>query len=319
MPRQLQGSSAPYVSQGTPIPLENGGTGAGSAIDAVSSIGGIHASKLGSADGVAKLGPDARLPMSAFTGSSNSSLGLSIEGPPVIVIGSSAEYRITNYNRGDTTPISVSTGTVEKVDDIITITPTGDILPEIILTIGSRTITIPLTNGWIEQPVILSPSSGASLGVGLDVIFQSSPYVCLPSMFGQWTTITGVDQLVTIPGAVAQLEIRGRRGNSGDSFVVYDGVKYQCGKSQTNRIIELGAVQEFTGTAAGVGELEYRFTQPYYPHDSTEWQISTDPTFESNIVASFVGTNQDLLAWQTTLPAGSYYVRCRYNAGQVAA
>jgi len=93
--RQLQGPYGPIGKVNGIAPITKGGTGASSAAEAVSNLGGISTDSLGKPLGPIKADDQGRLPYTLLV-NAGLLVGYSLEGPTNLVNGQTSIYRLTN-------------------------------------------------------------------------------------------------------------------------------------------------------------------------------------------------------------------------------
>ena len=305
MLRQTQGALPPYPGATVIAPLNKGGTKASTPEDAVKSLGGIHKSKLGVVNGILKGDHAGKIPKEIL--GDQTAFGYSLDGPLSLVHGEIADYFITNFSSTRPVIVSVDAGSVSIVDeDIIRVqAPTSG--SEVKLTIGSRTITIPLAPAGPARPGLETTSANNATR-----IFYSTEFRGEPLGFGDWQTANDGTNSISVPAGTYSVDIRGQRAASGVAKLTMNGVDYSCGVAKTNRRIQLIDGAPVTITVSGSGSLQYRFISTPLKHYSTDWEIATDEGF-TNIVKSSYNDTVNKLSWEVTLPSGNYYLRFRHK------
>lgn len=312
MSRQLNGSRPPYKHRETPLQPENGGTGAITPIAAMAALGGIHISQVGLTAGkLAQLNEEGVLPESLFSRGGSGTTGFSISGPKTLAYGQEAVYYITNAGSFSEVAVSISSGTIHYAEDGIVVQAPVD-GDHVDLSIGIRTIRIPLVNAYIEKPTILMPLQGDNITGS--VVLNASPFYSEPENFSaSWWVLTD-NQTYTLANDTTSFSLSGRSGGSGTAYVIYDGVRYDMGKGQTERIIRRGANSTLTWGVTGTGELGIQEASAVNPHTHTEWEVSDTADFANIVWATtqYAHDNVDLTSALAELTAGTYFVRCRY-------
>ena len=307
MLRQVQGAHVPYPGAAVVAPITKGGTGASTDVDAVDNIGGIHKSKLGIAGGVLKADESGWVPGSIL--GDQTAFGYSIDGPLSLVHGQVAEYFVTNFSSHRKLVASVNNGSLSVLsDDTIRIqAPMAG--TEVILTIGPRSITIPLSPAGPARPGLQTVTGDKKTS---SRIFYTTEFRAEPMIFGDWVTPAAGISSVTVPDGTYAIEIKGQKGNSGVAKLTMNGVDYSCGIAKINRRIIIASGVPVTVSVSGTGSLQYRFVNTSMKHVSTDWEIATDPAF-SNIVKTSYNDTINKLSWEVTLPDGNYYLRFRHK------
>lgn len=307
MLRQVQGANVPYPGATKVAPVSKGGTSASEEIKAVDNIGGIHKSKLGVAGGVLKADGQGHLPASII--GDQTAFGYSIDGPLSLVHGQTADYFVTNFSSHRRLIASVSAGGVSVIaDDTIRIqAPNSG--TELILTIGPRSISIPLSPIGPARPGLQTVTGDQKTS---DRVFYTTEFRAEPMLFSAWTTAPAGTSAVVIPAGTYAVEILGRKGNAGVAKLTMNGIDYSCGVAKTNRRIVVSAGAPVSVSVSGTGVLQYRFVTTSMTHLSTDWEIATDPSF-ATIVKSSYNDTVNKLSWAVSLPDGNYYLRFRHK------
>jgi len=169
MPRNLQGPSANLGALDRVLGINEGGTDATTDLTAVQNLGGIHRSMINRPGGIAGLDALGRLPIDLIDADT-----ISIQGPVLLNSNQVATYTITNYDTFTSYTISAITGTVSRVEDVITYTaPSANGTTG--FRINDRVFDIAVGQTLINKPVIQSPVN-LSNNLGGDVTFVTAPF-----------------------------------------------------------------------------------------------------------------------------------------------
>ena len=170
--RLLQTPTADMKGLTIVAPILKGGTGADNSTEAVQNLGGINAAFLGQANGVAQLNALGKLDLESFP--AMVMVGPTLNGPTTIYTGQTVNYTITNYDINTVYDISASVGTVNRVGDTLTYTAPGTVAT-LILTVNSKTVTLPIIATIPNAPEIVSPVDG-SIGLSSSVVITASAF-----------------------------------------------------------------------------------------------------------------------------------------------
>lgn len=305
MLRQVQGAFTPYPGATVIAPTDKGGTSGSTPEDAVDNLGGVHRSKLGVPGGVLRADARGNIPeeilgdMTAF--------GYSVDGPLSLVHGEIADYFITNFSSHRPLIVSVTAGSVSIIsEDVVRLVAPAEGM-EVGLTIGSRTMYIPLSAAGPARPSLETIS-----GETTTRIFYSTEFRGEPLGFGEWITPEAGVTPITIPDGTSAIEIRGQRGVSGVAKLTMNGIDFTCGLAATNRRVDLVTGAPVAVTVSGSGSLQYRMISMALVHVSTDWEIALDDAFNTIVKSSYNDT-VNKLSWEVTLPGGDYYLRFRHK------
>lgn len=172
MPRFLYGYSKKYISAPSGIvPIVLGGTSGTNAVDAAKNLGLIRAIMINQPNGVAGLGPDARLDGSVMP----TGLGIAIDGPTAVYPSQVATYKIVNYSPFFIYTISAIGGIVTRTGDTMQFLTTGQSGSMASIRINGQVFSILITGSGIVTPVITSPTDN-KVNVPLAPIFTCTPF-----------------------------------------------------------------------------------------------------------------------------------------------
>lgn len=306
MPRQLSDPYANLVLPERVIAIEEGGTGASTSQEAINNIGGISRHLLGRPGGIAISNSAGK-----FTIPSNSiAISEAVEGPRQIVRGSTVTYRITNYDSRRPVVISVNAGSVIQNGEEFQVTapPTGS---QIVLTIGNRSVIIPLVSGGLIQPLILYPQNNHKQETEF-VTFVTDEFQYSAEVQGNWNEVSITNGNINFPAGAHAIECYGGNGAEGIVTVTVDGKIYSFPATEVRRKIPKGVGASFAVSRTGTATLRWRAVTSGARHISTDWQVASDSTFET-IVESSMADTINLTSLTVELPPGTYYVRSRFN------
>lgn len=305
MPRQLQGSYAPFPGTRKVIPVSGGGTGASTPEQAAQNLGGIHKSRYNVPGGIVQADEAGLLPSWALL-KGGIAVGYSIDGPLSLVQGQTSVYTITNYNSLSPAQASVDHGSVTVSGDQVSITAPTD-QTQVTLTLGARTIVIPVLPFGPVQPVFTTLEGSTQKR---NFVLSVAPYHSEPENKGSWIPVTTSGTSVSVPANASVLEIMGRSGTTGTCYAQLGSTQYKLNTSTIVRRIELTGQASAIFVFSGDGNLSYRFVTPSSVHVSTDWQIASDPNF-INIVLQSLADTVNKTTWPVYLPPGKYYARAR--------
>lgn len=174
-PRYVQQQHPTHVT--TPLPIEQGGTGATTAPQARQNLGALSVDRIGQPLGIVPLNANGKIPTQYLPpGDINS---LSITGPLTVVIGGSIGYHVTDYDLDTTYTVTSSTGDIfqdpKAKPDIFFYLPnvlTSD-NPNTGFTVNGVFYSIEVTPEVISTPVITSPIDNATLTVNTVLVTSS--------------------------------------------------------------------------------------------------------------------------------------------------
>lgn len=152
------------------VPIEAGGTGGRSPLQAANSLEILSKYRLGQNNGAAKLDANGQVSRSNLGGSIVD--GPTIKGPRQIYAEQTVEYIITNFDSLLPYTVSVSVGSITRDGALLSyVAPlTAGVLQ---LTVNGRVLTIPIQAATPLNPVILSPIDNA-LNQGFNLTFTAS-------------------------------------------------------------------------------------------------------------------------------------------------
>lgn len=286
--------------------ISQGGTGATTPDAAVAALGGLSRSLIGKPSGLLQADSRGYFPISILT-EHGFSVGYALEGPSRLVHGETSTFFITNYNSLESPVISVDVGSVTVREDEFDITAplTGS---AVTLTLGERTITLPVVPFAPLKPEIVSPGNDGEVQETVTVI--THPFESANELYGDWMEIHD-NTTVHFPEKSVAIELRGRRGVSGVCYLSLEGSSYTCGISETRRKVERGQATQGTLVVSGTAALRCRFVFPSAKHIATDWEIAMDPDFK-NLVAQSLYDTTHLTQWTVKLGLGAYYLRTRF-------
>lgn len=195
------------------VPIISGGTSADTADQAVRNLGGILSSTIDQVGGPISLNGAGKIIIPAPQLLSD--FDITLAGPDSIPPSGQVQYKITNFHYLLSYTVSVSAGTVSIAGDTITVTApaTGS---SVILTVNTKTYSIPIAGAKPVTPTIISPSNGTSnQPITITVVGTS---FSMPSGYSdthketkvQWSRDSAFTTLlgnVTTPSAVTQYNI----------------------------------------------------------------------------------------------------------------
>lgn len=306
MPRQLQDPYPEFVVPDRIITIEEGGTGGSTGEQAANNLGGLSISRMGVPNGIAIANS-----LGQFTVPPNSmAVGEAIHGPRQLVHGQIAEYRITNYDSRSPVEVSISAGSVMNMWEYINVIA-PDTGTQVVLTVNNRSIIIPLVAGGAVKPLVVSPTNGQSFEVQtITAVLDAFQYS--PEAYGDWYGAYTNGQVINWPSNAFAMECYGAKGTSGIMKITMDGKNYLFPTSEIFRRIQKGVGNSFTVAISGTGMFSYRFITSGARHVSTDWQVASDAAF-TTIVQQVLADTTNLISRAFTLPAGTYYVRGRFN------
>jgi len=308
--RQLQGPYGPIGKVNGIAPITKGGTGASSAAEAVSNLGGISTDSLGKPLGPIKADDQGRLPYTLLV-NAGLLVGYSLEGPTNLVNGQTSIYRLTNWSTDTSVAVGVSAGSAVIVGDELHVTApaTGT---SVTLSLGDRQIILPILTPGSQLPVIISPVANSE-NPGT-VTFMTAPFSVAAETYSDWTDVTASGTTtVSVPSNAIGIEIEGRRGDAGAAYMTLSDRNYQLGISTTRRRVDFSGQATLSILINGTGSMKYRWVVSSATHASTDWEVATDAAFSSIVVQS-MNDALNKTSWAITLQSGSYFVRARFNA-----
>lgn len=306
MPRQLSDPYANLVLPERVITIEEGGTSASTSQEAISNIGGIASQMLGRPNGVAISNSAGKFTIP----SSSIAISEAVEGPRQLVRGSTVTYRITNFDSRRPVTVSVSAGSVVQNGEEFQVTAPGT-GSQIVLTIGNRSVIIPLVSGGLIQPLILHPKNGHKQETEF-VTFVTDEFQYSAEIQGAWNEVAITNGNIAFPAGAHAIECYGGNGSDGIVTVTVDGKVYTFPATEVRRKIVKGLGANFAVSRTGTATLWWRALLSTARHISTDWQIATDDQFV-NIVESSMADTTNLKTWTVELGEGTYYVRSRFN------
>lgn len=177
MPRSIKSASggSTFVS---PVTVRQGGLGTTNAADALLALNGISANQLGAPHGIAKLNSGGLPDSFLFAGLSLSES--CVDGPAIILTGTSEDYFLTTYDSFQSYEVVALTGTVSRDKNVITYTAPST-MGEGGFTVNGRTITVMAVDGvtpLLVVPSVTSPVNGSELP-GQTVVTTSSAFTII--------------------------------------------------------------------------------------------------------------------------------------------
>ncbi|WP_278401773.1 phage tail-collar fiber domain-containing protein [Stutzerimonas kunmingensis] len=274
---------------------------------------------------------------------------VSLDGPVLVYPGSSNTYQITDFDAFAVYQASSTVGSVTLAGDEMTLDVPAE-APEGVATLEVRrgaakaTFKVPVGSAAIDQPVILSPTAGAT-NVTFEPDLAASPFVAYPAGYDshaatRWqvardTGFTdlvfdqqGADNLTAISLAAAgarldpatryyvRVQYHGATLVSAwSSAVAFNTATIYIRKPTVTSPLD-GAVNVSTGLT--VIADAFSVSGGADTHESSRWQVSTVADFSTVVVDSGWSVSQ-LTSYK---PAGltmetAYFVRVKYRGAQV--
>lgn len=314
MPRQLQGAEALMDQMTTIAPINKGGTGASTAEQAIVNLGGVSRDRIGQLGGIAQADTNGHIPISILQ-EIGLSVGYSITGPEQVVIGQTAFFHISNYNMLNPVEISTDVGSCELIGDVIHVTPPAS-GTELTLTIGARTLVLPIIEAGIKKPVILFPPGDAT-PISPGVTFYTSGFIAGPEQYSEWFEITDTEYTIAFPVNTTSIICEGRRGETGEATVTIGSNVYGFGVSLTQRELPRNAEGSLVITRSGSGYVRYRWVFLSATHQSSSWDIATDPEFTNLVHTSHDTVNLTSMAMPELDMSSIFYLRVRYTTQEL--
>lgn len=155
------------------IPISRGGTGAATADEAVTNLGGIKRSSIGLPGGPIKLTPEGTLPANVVA--SGTTGGVTISGPTWLYVNAAGTYNITNFDSNTNYAITPIRGTASRSGSVITYNSPAD---EGVagFAINGKIYNIDVTSNRPLAPSVLSPTEGSSSS-GSSITATSSAFL----------------------------------------------------------------------------------------------------------------------------------------------
>jgi hypothetical protein len=306
MPRQLTDPYADLVLPDRVAEIHEGGTGANNTIEAIDNLGGISRVMLGRPGGVAMANSLGKFPIPGNA----TAVSEALEGPRQIVRGATVTYLITNYDSRRPVNVSISAGSVSRSgDEIRVVAPmTGN---SVVLTVGGRSVTIPLVDGGLVKPLVIYPKPGQLFEVR-EVTLSADEFKYSPEVLSSWNTVSILNGNINFPAGAHAIEIYGAKGGNGTAVVTVDGVDYNFPTTEVRRKIYKGLGASFGVRRSGTGVLRWRAITSGARHTATDWQVARDAAF-TDIVAQSLNDTVNKTQWTVELETGSYYVRVRFH------
>lgn len=212
MPRILRGNAQPTV-----LPPQYGGTGQSTLAGLKSALSLVDASVIGAPDGYASLNTSRKIPAEQLAGKF---APIYVIGPSSLIQGASGTYTIKNYDDGTNYDIVPNSGTLTRVKDVITYTPSLS---------GARGFTINGANYAVNVGVagpIGSWGNGDPNPAGASIPMSSSPGVYRKLLFGSAggrVTSCSITQPADLPaGTAVRAEVNYSEGYTG-VYVEFQG------------------------------------------------------------------------------------------------
>lgn len=164
------------VPTGTKFRIDQGGTNADNAPEALANLDGVAANKLNQANGLIELNSSNKIDNDRIPpGYSGGYLGPMVEGLTSLVINQQGTYVITDYDQFMTYTLAAIGGVVSRVGNTITYTAPG-VAGVSGFTLNGKTYNITIGAGnTVNQPTITSPANGAT-GQPNNVTFTGSSF-----------------------------------------------------------------------------------------------------------------------------------------------
>jgi hypothetical protein len=157
------------------LPLAKGGTGSSNNDGAANQLSAIDLDRRNAANGAVGLNEHRKIYNDLFT-EETWDAAVSINGPVSVVINSNNTYTIGRYSTFNEYNVSVSAGSVSRVDGTITfIAPSSP--QTAIITLNGRQFSIDVTpsTDHVNTPGVVSPVAGAA-NLGPDITFTGSSF-----------------------------------------------------------------------------------------------------------------------------------------------
>ena len=314
MPRQLQGAEALMDQMTTIAPINKGGTGASTAEQAIVNLGGVSRDRIGQLGGIAQADTNGHIPISILQ-EIGLSVGYSITGPEQVVIGQTAFFHISNYNMLNPVEISTDVGSCELIGDVIHVTPPTS-GTELTLTVGIRSLVLPIIEAGMKDPVILFPPGDAT-PIAPGATFYTNGFIAGPEQYSEWFEITDTEYTIAFPVNTTSIICEGRRGETGEATVTIGSNVYGFGVSLTQRELSRNAEASVTITRSGSGYVRCRWVSPLAIHQSSSWDIATDPEFTNFVHTSHDTINLTSMVMPELDTLSTFYLRVRYNTQEL--
>lgn len=186
------------------VPVHLGGTGAKTKPDAAKNLGSVSLQSVGKARGPVPLNAQGKTTSTLPDGLPIP--GYSIFGPTRLVVGGSAQYRITDFDKQVSYVVSAGSGSVSMDGDIVVyIAPnqTGNFG----FSLGTRFFPVQVVAAAPGKPEILSPTENAEVGNN-QVVFASSAFVMTASASTDTHAVSDWELSSEAPGAFGNISSR---------------------------------------------------------------------------------------------------------------
>ena len=153
-----------------------GGTGAQTAPEALSNLGGIDRGMKGIANGPVPLDAERMIPANYLSDYNPTTLG--INGPLIVQCGTVAVFQLINYDSYETYVGEATVGEVEIHDDNHVLYMVPQQAGPCGFSVNGRSIALTAVEGMITRPEVLSPAENAAVG-GVVLTIQGSIFECV--------------------------------------------------------------------------------------------------------------------------------------------
>ncbi len=319
MPRQLLDGGSLVRPITKVVPIEQGGTNATTPQEAIANLQGIDRVEIDQPLGVAGTDFDGYLKRKYLEAAGIFS-GVTLEGPTKLVKStlfreSKVCFFISNYDSLSIPEISFDNLLVQESLEIFppffkfTVPFDGDVID---MRINERIYALPMVDDVPLKPVLLF-QDGQRFAKPSHL--QCSMFKTLGtndlSANGAWVEVTANQVDVQVGGNVQGILLEGWSGPSGkltvdtgEDFIVFP-------KSQGRITISPDQAGRIRINRQNSSDVRYLLIENTMSHQSTEWQVSTDPEFNAIVVANTTSTEK--YDYPVNLPDGTYYARCRHT------
>lgn len=313
MPRQLNGPYAAVKEVERVVLPPEGGSGVTTAYEAAAGLKLVARSMLDTPNGFAVYDQDGKYLERYFKSLQELGFGdFSLIGPRKVVVGTTVEYVISNFDSFTNIEVSANIGTVVKTGDKLAYTAPAQ-AGLLQLNLSGRIIEIQVVEPYIEAPTVVYPAPN-SVGVPDIFTIKLARLATLPEVKSPY--VAAQDGTVNIPDNAFAVYLKGKNSETSDLSVTIDGEKYLFPDLEVTQLVKFAFG---TGSKTmlienlGTGSLEYAFVTPNDVHVSTSYQVAKDAEF-TRIVTDVSHSTENLLSLAQDLTTGTqYYLRARFH------
>lgn len=303
------------------IPIEQGGTGADTAPQAVINLQGIPRTKIDKPLGVAGTDSEGYLKRKYLENAGIFS-GVTLEGPTVVPRSTQTQsYRASYYitNCDSIAPPVIEMLTQESKSTLDIQLPNFSFQTPmagnaVSFKINGRVYNIDIVDHQPQKPKILLEQGEI---IGRPGLIPCSKYKSLASTdlsdVGNWIAISDTEKHIQIDDAHQGVTVEGWAGIGGRIFIDAGTDGFEFPESLGRVTIAPDTEGTVRILSQNAKHLQYCLLGNVDALLSVDWNIATDEAFNDTVV--YLSSTDDLRQFPVSLPSGEYWVRCRHSNG----